>query len=120
MAKSKVRISPNFENNLEAIQRFLIEQEAEPAFATVMESVFTRLIPMLESHPRMGRDWLTRSPQSGKGVALRQRIISRLRAGRELREFILDNYLVLYALEDSTVTLLAIRHHRQSSFSLLG
>lgn len=73
---------------------------------------------MIESHPRMGRDWLKRSPLTERGMAVRERLIARMRTGRELREFILDDYLVLYALEDSTVSLLAIRHHRQLSFDL--
>jgi hypothetical protein len=35
-----------------------------------------------------------------------------------LREFVLDQLLVLYAIEGNTVTLLAVRHHRQLGFDL--
>ena len=36
----------------------------------------------------------------------------------EIREYIADEYLLLYAARDAVVFLLAIRHHRQLSFDL--
>ncbi len=35
-----------------------------------------------------------------------------------IREYIADDYLLLYAVRDSGVFLLSIRHHRQLSFDL--
>ena len=37
---------------------------------------------------------------------------------REIREYITGEYLLLYLVGDSTVSLLSIRHHRQLSFDL--
>lgn len=35
----------------------------------------------------------------------------------EPREYVMDNYLVLYALIDGKIFLLSIKHHRQLSFN---
>jgi hypothetical protein len=53
-------------------------------------------------------------------VEARERIATlaaRTRA-RELREYISGDYLILYALSESTVYLLAIKHYRQLSFDI--
>jgi hypothetical protein len=49
---------------------------------------------------------------------LQQRVLARLEGRRELREFVLDQLLVLYAIEGNTVTLLTVRHYRQLGFDL--
>lgn len=120
MARVRVRVAENFESNLENIRAFLIGQEAEPVFAALLEALSFRLAATLEEHPRIGRDWMLRSPESVKGKRLKARIAARLGGKRELREFILDDYLVLYALEDATAVLLAIRHHRQMAYEVRG
>lgn len=118
MVKARVGFSPNFERNFDAIRDFLAEQDASTAFTSLVESVALRLVPMLEAHPRMGRDWMLRAPLSGKGRALRARIEAKLGKARELREFVLDDYLALYSIDGAVLTLLAIRHHRQLMFDV--
>ena len=118
MAKVTVRIASNFERNLDAIRDFLAEQGASAPFTGLVESVVLRLVPMLESHPRVGRDWMLRTPLTAKGRALRARIKVKLGNARELREFVLDDYLVLYSIDGSVLTLLAVRHHRQLTFDV--
>lgn len=113
MARVRVRFAENFYRNLEVIRLFLAEQDASAVADDVFDAVLERLVPALEAHPRMGRDWLMRTPHSPKGKALRERIVTKLAGTRELREFILDDYMVLYALDEATAVLLAIRHHRQ-------
>lgn len=39
---------------------------------------------------------------------------------RELREYLLPDYLVLYARYAETIYLLSIKHHRQLSFDFSG
>jgi len=41
-----------------------------------------------------------------------------LKKDHELREFVLDDYLVLYLLQSRQVIFLSIKHHRQLSFDL--
>jgi hypothetical protein len=118
LGKVGVVFSPNFERNLEAVRAFLQECDAASAYASLLDSVVDRLVPMLESHPRMGRDWMLRVPLSGKGRAARTRIQAKLGKSRELREFVLDDYLVLYSIDGAVVSLLAIRHQRQLMFDV--
>ncbi len=75
------------------------------------------VIPNLERHPRMGRPFPDRPVQSVEG---QERIdsLKKLVAGGELREYLTDDYLILYALMRDAVYLLSIRHHRQLSFDL--
>jgi hypothetical protein len=44
---------------------------------------------------------------------------SKLQDG-ELREYLLPEYLVLYARYDDSIYLLSIKHHRQLSFDFAG
>lgn len=117
VAKTRIRVSANFGHNLEAIEAFFEENEAPQVFETLLDLVFDRLIPNLESHPRLGRDFLAHAPGSEEGKRLHSRVVKLLQ-GAELREYLLDDYLVLYALTGADVILLSIKHHRQLSFDL--
>lgn len=65
----------------------------------------------------MGRPFLARQAQSMEAQAVIER--SKTRTGRdEIREYLTDDYLILYALIGDAVYLLSIRHHRQLSFNL--
>ncbi len=50
--------------------------------------------------------------------AFATRLETLLEAGDDLREFILDDYVVLYLLRKNLVIFLALKHHRQLSFDL--
>jgi len=43
-----------------------------------------------------------------------------LTKGDDLREFVMDDYLVLYLVRRGQVIFLAVKHHRQLSFDLKG
>jgi hypothetical protein len=117
-SKAKVAVAASFERNLEAIATFLAEVEApESAFDDLILAIASRLVPLLEEHPRAGRDWMLNRPPTESGQVLQQRI-SRKLGSRELREFVLDQHLVLYVFDSAIVTLLAIRHHRQQTFDI--
>lgn len=79
------------------------------------------MIPNLEQHPRFGRDFLTRTCGSIQARTRVTRLRTRLRRidpAAEIREYLGADYLMLYALTGTSISLLAIRHHRQLSFSL--
>jgi hypothetical protein len=48
-----------------------------------------------------------------------ERLKDKLRAGDELREFVVDAFIVLYLIRGNRVYFLAIKHHRQLSYDLL-
>lgn len=115
---SRVRVAANFERNLNSISEFLIEEDSSVVFNNLITYLFEDVIPNLKRFPKMGRDFLGREPLSEEGRAKLHSL--KMKSGRdtEIREYIADEYLILYAFRDSVVTLLAIRHHRQLSFDL--
>jgi len=115
----RVVVAASFERNLEAMRLFLEQNKVSPnMYDDVVNAIVGRLFPLLEDHPRAGRDWLLNPPPTDSGQLLLQRVLAKLKGRRELREFVLDRLVVLYAIEGNTVTLLAVRHHRQLGFDL--
>ena len=115
---ARVRIAANFQRNLESIRDFLIEQESETGFDGLITRLFEDVFPNLERFPDMGRDFLSRAPLSVEGHAKRHALKVKCGMNTAIREYIADDYLLLYAVRDSVVFLLSIRHHRQLSFDL--
>lgn len=116
MAKTVVvKLTANFERTLEAIEAFLDEREATQAYATLLDELLDTIIPNLERFPDIGRPFLDRPERSVEVVNNAKRLRKKLRGG-ELREYLLTDYLLLYARYDDLIYLLSIKHHRQLSF----
>lgn len=119
-----VQLTTNFERNLEEIERFLVEADAPYAYDVLLEELLTTIIPNLERFPDMGRTFLARPPHSVETTnslnALRAKLAALTSVPDALQEYVLSNYLVLYAQVESTIYLLAIRHHRQLSFDFVS
>lgn len=116
-----VKLTANFEHNLEEAQAFLLEIEAPQAFDALLDELTDTVIPNLERFPNMGRLFLerpTRSVEVANGIARLTKQLDALAAGSELREYVMAHYLLLYAQTRGTVYLLSIRHQRQLSFDL--
>jgi len=114
-----VKLTRNFERNLDDIERFLEENDATSAFDLLLDELIDTVIPNLESFPKMGRPFLDCPALSVEAASrvekLRTQLYS-LGSGSDIREYVLSRYLVLYAVTDTTVHLLSIRHYRQLSF----
>ena len=115
-----VKLTANFERNLEEIELFFVEADASRAYDALLDELLATVIPNLERFPDMGRSFLARSARSVETTnslsALRTKLASLTSDPEALREYVLSDYLLLYAQVDSTIYLLAIRHHRQLSF----
>jgi prevent-host-death family protein len=98
----------------------LITRNGESYVALIDARLFEEIVPNLARCPDLGRDFAARAPQSTEGLAALAAL--RRNAGRDtaLREYVTDDYLLLYAVRGDTVFLLSIRHHRQLSFDLRG
>lgn len=108
----------NFSENLEDIRLFL-GPEGAAAFARLLARVLDEMAPTLCQFPHAGRSLLARPIRSLEARAHLKRLRALLRAGEELREFILDEYVILYLVQSAHIAFLAIRHHRQLSFDLV-
>jgi plasmid stabilization system protein ParE len=115
-----VKLTANVERNLEDIERFLIEAEAPQAYDALLDELLGTVIRNLERFPGMGRPFLAREARSVEASntleALRAKLSALTPDAEALREYVMDNYLVLYVQIDGDIHLLAIRHQRQLSF----
>lgn len=116
----RVKATENFAESLDGIREFLREVGEASAFEPVLGWIFETVIPNLERFPRIGRDFLARTPQSVEGRQRLETLLGRLGDGVEIREYIGGEHLLLYAVRGREVLLLAIKHHRQLSFDLTG
>lgn len=122
--KLLVKITGNFERNLEDIERFLLEAEAPLAFHGLLDELSDVVIPNLERYPEIGRAFLQRPVNSVEVTnaiaSLMAKLASLAIEPNMVREYVLKHYMILYASIGDTIFLLSIRHHRQLSFDLAG
>lgn len=117
--RAAVKLTANFEANLAAIEAFWIEADTPQSYARLLDVLLETIIPNLEQFAKMGRPFLSRQPQSVESKIVMERLKTRTGRG-EIREYLMDDYLILYALIGDAVYLLSIRHHKQLSFDLEG
>jgi plasmid stabilization system protein ParE len=113
--RASVKLTANFEANLDQLEAFLVEADAAPAYDALLADLETTVIPNLESFPRMGRPFFNRGTGSVEAHEKIGRLAPRIGDG-ELREYLGGDYLLLYAFMERTMYLLSIKHHRQLSF----
>lgn len=119
VAKHIVKLTANFERNLEDAQAFLVEAEAPQAFDALLDELTDTVIPNLERFPGMGRLFFerpTRSVEASNGINQLHAKLKAIGKDGEIREYVMSHYLLLYARLDAAIYLLSIRHHRQLSF----
>ena len=110
-----VRVTANFEANLDAVETFLAQADAPQVFAALLKDLAASVVPNLERFPEMGRPFLDRPAESAEARERIERLESALGRGG-LREYLAGDFLILYAIRERTVYLLSIKHHRQLSF----
>ncbi|KQQ75600.1 hypothetical protein ASF73_07275 [Xanthomonas sp. Leaf131] len=117
----QVKLTTHFESNLAEIEAFLREVDALQAFDALVDILMDTVIPNLERFPDMGRLLLERpihSVEVANGAARLRKQLDSIVKDAELSEYVMADYLMLYAQIAGTVHLLSIRHQRQLSFDL--
>jgi plasmid stabilization system protein ParE len=107
----------NFLRNLDLIETFLTP-EGTAAFQRLLDRLLDDVIPMLARFPDAGRNFLQHPLRSREAQSLVRKLKSSLSKTDELREFVVDDYLLLYLRRGRALIFLAIKHHRQLSFDL--
>lgn len=115
MAGKRPVFTENFSANLAAIGTFLGQEESS-AFSRLLGRLFDDIIPTLCRFPESGRAFLSHPVRSAEARTLVKKLRTRLRDAKALREFIVEDYLVLYLIRHESVVFLCIKHHRQLSF----
>lgn len=119
MAGKQPRFTENFSTNLTAIEEFF-GSHGKRAAHRFLNRLFDDVIPTLCQFPQSGRSLLTRAVRSTKANARTKELRKFLTKGDDLREFVMDDYLVLYLVRRGQAIFLAVKHHRQLSFDLKG
>jgi len=120
-AHHTVKLTANFERNLEEVEVFLSEAETPQTFDALLGELTETVIPNLERYPGMGRLFLERPARSvevANGIDRLTRQLYSIDQDGEVREYVMTHYLLLYAHIGGAVYLLSIRHQRQLSFDL--
>jgi hypothetical protein len=107
----------NFSLNLDAL-RFFLEPEGHATFEHLLDRLFDDIMPMLCRYFQSGRLYLQHPIRSIEARSLSLKLKTFLKKGDELREFIVEDYLILYLHRDRQVIFLSIKHHRHLSFDL--
>ena len=112
--RARVELTDSFVERLNSIESFLTEAGAPAAYDDLLVTLQGKVIPTLSRFPLIGRRYLDQPPQSVEALDQFGRLPRQ--AADSLREYLTGDYLILYSLAASTITLLSIRHHRQLSF----
>lgn len=119
--KALVEATPNFIEGLEEARAFFELQDAASSdgrMATLKRKLL-EMVAILAWSPANGRPARFLNANSAQ-ARLRLAAVEKLamEAGLpSLREYILDQHVALYAHSETQVILLAIRHHRQLTYS---
>jgi ParE toxin of type II toxin-antitoxin system, parDE len=118
-AQTTVRFTANFEDNLAQIEVYWDDNRFPAGYDRLLAELADTTIPALEQHPRLGRPFLDRAPQTQqakkKAQTLRKQLAT-LAVEGEIREYVMTDYTMLYALIEQGIYLLAIKHHKQLGF----
>ena len=111
-----VKVTANFERNLDRIRDFLSEAGESQAFEALIERLGVRLVPAIERFPDIGANFAAKAPLSREGQVLFERLVALAGPGAEVRQMIEGEYIVLYLVRARSVFLLSTKHHRELSF----
>lgn len=114
--KIVVKLTANLERNLASIEAFFAESDARDAYDALLDVLLDTVIPNLERFPDIGRLFMKRPVRSVEAINALGTLREKLQDG-ELREYLFNDYLVLYVRFDTVIHLLSIKHHRQLSFN---
>ena len=118
MAVKRPIFTESFSANLENIKSFLGADGAS-YFARFFDRLVDDIVPQVWRFPLSGRSFLDRSIRSAQAEALAERLRDKLKEGDDVREFIVEGFLILYLVRGQRVVFLSIKHHRQLSYDLL-
>ncbi|MCQ8104862.1 type II toxin-antitoxin system RelE/ParE family toxin [Methylomonas sp. SURF-2] len=107
-----MRFTDNFLGNLDSIENYWREAGFPAGYDRLLETLSTEVIPNLESYPEMGRPFARYGAESAEAKI---RIDKLGTFYTEIREYLLEDYLLLYLLTDA-IYMLAVKHHKQLSY----
>lgn len=113
----RVVVRQTYERRVDEELAHLIDSGAFSAAQCLLNQAYDDMPDLLLKFPRIGRDFLAFNPETKQVRAAWKHANELLGDDIELREYVLGDYLALYALHGQTIHLLTFRHHRQAGFN---
>ena len=122
--RARVEAAPNFINNLKIAHQFFLEQDADsaPERYRKLKVELREMVTVLSWSPASGHPARFFSARSAQ-ARLRTQTVQQLAAQADLpnlREYIVNHHIVLYAHSEVEVVLLALKHQRQLTYLAEG
>lgn len=114
----KVTLRNAYEIRLDEAVANLLDHGAELAAQRLLDQAYVTVPALLAQFPHIGRNFLDRNPSTPSVQAAWDQACVLLGNDIELREYVFEDYLVLYAVHGTQIELLTLRHHRQAGFLL--
>ena len=118
---AKVEAAPNFLANLDAAYQFFQLQDADSADARLvkLKAGLREMVAILAWSPAGGRPARFLDAKSAQARLKTEAVMQlAIQAGLpNLREYVIDQHIVLYAHSETEVVLLAVKHQRQLVYS---
>ena len=121
MQTVNIVITANFEHNLESIRCYFHQHHQ---YEKLIDTLFDKIIPNLQSHPAMGFDFLAQTVNTIEEQRQVEIIKTKLPKNTSIRQYNDKDYIVLYALTNTPlnkeISLLSIKDQQQMGFDLQG
>jgi len=122
--RARVEAAPNFISNLKIAHQFFLEQDADsaPERYRKLKAELREMVTVLSWSPASGHPARFFSARSAQ-ARLRTQTVQQLAAQADLpnlREYIVNHHIVLYAHSEVEVVLLALKHQRQLTYLAEG
>lgn len=120
----QIRKTANYSANLDRIEDYWYSCQFPLGYDRLLVELADTVVLNLQNHPHIGRNFLQRQSESIETQTRLQKLdalLITLGTGAEraeIREYVMTDYLLLYALVGDVVYLLAIKHHKQLSFDI--
>ncbi len=119
-----IKVTNNFEHNLESIRCYFHQHHQTEKFENLLDTLFGKIIPNLQSHPMIGFDFLAQTVNTVEELRQINIIKAKLAKNTSIRQYNDKDHIVLYALtttaKSNEVSLLSIKHQQQMVFDLRG
>ncbi len=112
----QVVLGATYERRLDEAVAYLIGVSADTMAQELLDDAYDALPKRLAQTPRIGREFVDYNPEATEVLAAWAVVRELLGDDIELREYILEEYLALYAIHRDYIHLLTLRHHRQCGF----
>lgn len=110
-----MHLTANFRAMLSAIEAYWDEVQFPVGYDRLHEEIETVAIARLERFPSMGRPFLDAKPDTFDALVRCELLAGRALEDGVVREYMLKDYVILYVQTADVVSLLSIRHFKQTS-----